>query len=104
MPARLILPAMFSAGLQVSHAVAGEKLLIVQLCPSPFFTLVEMMEGCVICLFLSVGSLPGIFIIESIMDDMARSLGLDVEQVKEANFYKKGDISYLVSNDWTSSR
>ena len=31
------------------------------------------------------------------MDDMARSLGMDVEQVKEANFYKKGDISYLVS-------
>ena len=38
------------------------------------------------------------------MDDMARSLGLDVEQVKEANFYKKGDISYLVSNSCTRAR
>ena len=84
----------------------GGNLLIVRLhvCPSPAFSLVEMMEGCVIRLFLFVGSLPGIFIIESIMDDMARSLGLDVEQVKEANFYKKGDISYLVSNNWTRAR
>lgn len=39
------------------------------------------------------------------MDNMARSLGLSVEQVKEANFYKKGDISYLVSNSsWHESQ
>ena len=32
------------------------------------------------------------------MDDVARNIGMDVEQFKRANLYKKGDISYLVSH------
>lgn len=43
-----------------------------------------------------LGYLPGVFIIESIIDDVARSVGIDVEQFKQVNFYKKGDISHLV--------
>ena len=38
-----------------------------------------------------------IFIMESIMDHVARSLGLDVEEVKYANLYQPGDVSYNVS-------
>ena len=41
--------------------------------------------------------MSAIFIMESIMDHVARSLGLDVEQVKKENLYKQGDISYNVS-------
>ena len=44
-----------------------------------------------------IGYLPAIFIIESLMDDVARNIGMDVEQFKQANLYKKGDVSYLVS-------
>ncbi|XP_019858733.1 PREDICTED: xanthine dehydrogenase/oxidase-like [Amphimedon queenslandica] len=41
------------------------------------------------------GYLPGVFIIESLMDDVATKIGMDVEEFKHANFYKKGDISLL---------
>ncbi|XP_019856500.1 PREDICTED: xanthine dehydrogenase/oxidase-like [Amphimedon queenslandica] len=44
------------------------------------------------------GRLPAIFIIGSIMDNVARTIGMSVEKVKEANLYKKGDVSY-VSNE-----
>lgn len=40
----------------------------------------------------SPGTLPGIFIAESMMDHVARSLQLDVEQVKRANFYQKDQV------------
>ena len=45
---------------------------------------------------LFLGFVPGIFITESILDQVSRSLKMDVEQVKEANMYKPGDISYTV--------
>ena len=32
------------------------------------------------------------------MDNAARSIGMDVEEFKKVNFYKKGDISIIVSN------
>ena len=30
------------------------------------------------------------------MDNVARTIGMDVEQFKEVNFYKKGDVSFIV--------
>ena len=38
------------------------------------------------------GTFPGIFIAESMMDHVARSLHLDVEAVKRANFYQKDQV------------
>lgn len=49
-------------------------------------------------LFLQ-GYLPGIFMIESMMDNVARSIGMDVEQFKQVNFYKKGDVSIIVRKE-----
>ena len=48
-------------------------------------------------LIILLGRLPAIFIIESIMDNVARTIGMNVEKFKEANLYKKGDVSCLVS-------
>lgn len=45
------------------------------------------------------GFVPGIFITESILDQVSRSLKMDVEQVKEANMYKPGDISYTADTN-----
>ena len=47
----------------------------------------------------SIGYLPAIFIIESIMDNVACTIGMDVEQFKQTNLYKKGDISYIVRRE-----
>ena len=44
----------------------------------------------------SPGTLPGIFIAESMMDHVARSLQLDVEQVKRANFYQKDQVAIIL--------
>ena len=41
----------------------------------------------------SPGTLPGIFIMESLVDYVAKSLGLDVEQVKRANLYQLGQTT-----------
>ncbi len=38
------------------------------------------------------GTLPAIFIVESIMDHVARTLNMDIEVVKKMNFYKQGDV------------
>lgn len=40
----------------------------------------------------SPGTVPGIFISESMMDHLARSLSKDVEEVKKANLYKQGQV------------
>lgn len=53
--------------------------------------------SCVILYTWSIGYAPAIFFIESIMANIADSLGLDVEQVKRANLYQQGDISPTVS-------
>ena len=37
-----------------------------------------------------IGYLPGIFIMESIMEDIAAKLGKDPSDVRRANFYKQG--------------
>lgn len=50
-----------------------------------------------------IGYLPAIFIMESLMDDVARNIGMDVEQFKQANLYKKGDVSYLVSLNYSNN-
>ena len=47
------------------------------------------------CACRSPGTLPAIFIAESMMDHVARSLQLDVEAVKRANFYQKDQVSSL---------
>ena len=39
-----------------------------------------------------VGTMPAIFIMESMMDHLARSLKLDVEAVKKANLYQQGQV------------
>eukprot|EP00731_Ephydatia_muelleri_P028954 Em0020g598a len=39
------------------------------------------------------GTLPGIFIMESLVDYVAKSLGLDVEQVKRVNLYQLGQTT-----------
>lgn len=41
----------------------------------------------------SPGSLPAVFIIETIMDQVAKTLGMDVEAVKKMNFYKDGEVA-----------
>ena len=33
------------------------------------------------------------------MDNVARTIGMDVEQFKQTNLYKKGDISYIVRRE-----
>ena len=43
--------------------------------------------------------MAAIFVMESIMDHVANSLQLDVEQVKRANLCRQGDILYNVSNE-----
>lgn len=44
----------------------------------------------------SLGYLPAIFIMESMMDHLAKTLKLDPGDVKVANMYKQGDVSYIV--------
>lgn len=39
-----------------------------------------------------LGSLPAIFIMESIIDQVARTLGMDVDAVKKMNLYKDGQV------------
>jgi len=41
----------------------------------------------------SPGSCPGIFIMESMIDNVARSLGMDVENVKRANLHTQGQVT-----------
>ena len=41
---------------------------------------------------IMVGTLPGIFIMESLVDYVAKSLNLNVEQVKLANLYQQGQV------------
>ena len=41
---------------------------------------------------LCTGSVPAIFIMESIMDHVARTLDMDVDTVKKMNLYKQGDV------------
>ena len=33
------------------------------------------------------------------MDNVARTIGMDVEQFKQTNLYKKGDISFIVRKE-----
>ena len=44
-----------------------------------------------------VGSLPGIFIIEQMMEHVARTLSLDPIVVKTQNLYKQGQVSIVSS-------
>ena len=41
----------------------------------------------------SKGTLPAIYIGESMIDHLARSLGMEVETVKRANLYKQGQVT-----------
>ena len=53
---------------------------------------------------VSTGTMSAIFIMESVLDHVARSLDLDVEQVKDTNLYKQGDTCYVVSYMHTISQ
>ena len=44
------------------------------------------------CACRSPGTLPGSFIMESMMDHIAHSLQLDVEAVKRVNLYQKDQV------------
>ncbi|KAL5509791.1 hypothetical protein EMCRGX_G005217 [Ephydatia muelleri] len=53
----------------------------------------------------SPGTLPGIFIMESLVDYVAKSLNLDVEQVKLANLYQQGQVTpYNIPLNYCSIR
>ena len=44
------------------------------------------------CVCVSAGTCPGIFIMESMIDHVAKSLGLNPDNVRRANLYKKGQV------------
>ena len=46
-------------------------------------------------MYYCLGSLPAIFIIESIMEHVGEALGIPAETVKQKNLYEKGQVSYL---------
>jgi CO/xanthine dehydrogenase Mo-binding subunit len=51
--------------------------------------------------FRGPGKGPAIFIMESMMDHLARSLNLDIEEVKRMNLYTMGQVylsEYLLTN------
>ena len=45
--------------------------------------------------FRGPGKGPAIFIMESMTDHLARSLNLDVEDVKRKNLYRMGQVSFI---------
>ena len=47
--------------------------------------------------FSCSGTAPGIFIMESMIDHVARSLGMDVESVKRANLYTQGQVLLVLA-------
>ena len=68
-------------------------------CRSPGLSILFFVPFCIgsVLMSLSTGTVNAIFIMESMMEHVARSLGLDVEQVKDNNLYKQGDTCYVVS-------
>ena len=42
------------------------------------------------------GTCPGIFIMESMIDLVAKTLGLDPDTVRRANLYKKDQVQVLL--------
>ena len=52
------------------------------------------------CSCRSPGSFPAIFIAESMMDHVARSLQMDVEDVKKANLYQKDQVCGKEKSDF----
>ena len=46
-------------------------------------------------MYYCLGSLPAIFIIESIMEHVGETLGIPAETVKQKNLYEKGQVSYV---------
>jgi xanthine dehydrogenase/oxidase len=55
-------------------------------------TLVCESAQTVICHSIA-GYLEGVYIIENCIEHVAHALGLPVDQVRERNFYKKGDVT-----------
>ena len=51
------------------------------------------------CFCRSPGTFPAIFIAESMMDHVARSLQLDVEAVKRANLYQKDQVCQAITSN-----
>ena len=46
-----------------------------------------------------IGTLPAIFIMESIMDHVARTLGMDVDEVKKQNLYQQDQV-FTISSEF----
>lgn len=53
-------------------------------------------------IYTNKGFTPAIFIIESAIDHLARSLKIDPEELKEMNMYRQGDISYVVRDYYSN--
>ena len=49
-------------------------------------------------MYYCLGSLPAIFIIESIMEHVGEALGIPAETVKQKNLYEKGQVSQILVN------
>ena len=54
--------------------------------------------------FRGPGKGPAIFIMESMIDHLARSLTLDVEDVKRMNLYRMGQVSFIRHNYYIIAR
>lgn len=48
--------------------------------------------------FRGPGKGPAIFIMESMIDHLARSLSLEVEDVKRMNLYRMGQVNFLLAH------
>lgn len=55
----------------------------------------EVVVRCVL-LWMLAGTCPGIFIMESMIDLVAKTLGLDPDTVRRANLYKKDQVQILL--------
>lgn len=45
--------------------------------------------------YMHAGSVPAVFIMESIIDQVASTLSVDVDVVRKMNLYKDGQVMYV---------
>ena len=63
-----------------------------------FSTYIVLVEECIPQhLSACLGTAPGIFIMEAMIDHVARSLNMDDGVVKRANLYKQGQVTMHVN-------
>ena len=49
------------------------------------------------CMHTYAGTCPGIFIMESMIDQVAKTLSLNPDSVRKANLYQKGQVYGIIS-------